>query len=64
MKIKCNQCNTIIEGDGKGTFITCKCKAIYIDETEHYCRIGGKLEHMEEIKDEVEENEDKEGKSE
>ena len=40
-KIKCKLCNTIIEGDRKGNFITCKCGKTYIDETPYYCRIGG-----------------------
>ena len=55
MKIRCKKCNTIIEGDGKGTFIECKCGACYIDETKWYVRVGGNLEDIEEIKEEKEE---------
>lgn len=40
------KCNDIIEGDKRGTFITCKCKACYIDETQHYCRVGGNLKEI------------------
>ena len=58
MKIKCKKCGEVIEGDKKGTYITCKCKAIAIDETIYYCRINGNLEDYEEIK----ENENKENK--
>lgn len=56
MKLKCRLCNTVIEGDGKGTYITCKCKAIAVDETPYYWRIIGNEEDFEEI---VEEEVDK-----
>ena len=49
MKIKCNKCGDIIEGDKKGTYITCKCKAIAIDETPYFWRIIGNREDFEEI---------------
>lgn len=45
-RIKCKKCNDIIEGDRQGTFISCKCKATYIDETPDYCRIGGNPEDI------------------
>lgn len=51
MKIRCKKCNDIIEGDGKGTYITCKCEAIAIDETPYYVRVIGNFEDLEEIKD-------------
>lgn len=57
MKIRCKKCNDIIKGDGKGTYITCKCKAIAIDETPYYVRVIGDLEDIEEIKDEKNTNE-------
>lgn len=41
-KIKCLECGDILKGDGKGTFMQCSCKSIYIDETEYYCRVGFK----------------------
>lgn len=50
MKIRCKKCNSIIEGDKKGTCISCKCGDTYIDETEYYFRIGGdpdKIEYWE-----------------
>lgn len=50
MKIKCKHCDSIIEGDKKGTYISCKCKKIAIDETPYYCRIIGNKEDFEEIK--------------
>ena len=52
MKIKCKRCGDILEGDSKGTFIQCSCKSCYIDETLYYCRIGGNLDEIEEIKEE------------
>ena len=51
MRIKCKHCNTIIEGDGKGTYITCKCNKCAIDETKYYWRIIGNKEDFEEIGD-------------
>ena len=51
MKIRCKLCNTVIEGDKKGTYITCKCKKCSIDETSYYCRINGDLKNYEEVKD-------------
>lgn len=52
MKIRCTHCNSIIKGDKKGTYITCKCGKIAIDETLYYVRIIGNKEDFEEIKDE------------
>ena len=49
MKLRCNKCNDIIEGDKKGTYIECKCGAIAVDETEYYYRIIGNREDFEEI---------------
>lgn len=46
-KIRCTHCNDIIEGDGKGTFITCSCGKIYVDETKWYCRVGGNKDDFE-----------------
>lgn len=54
MKIKCKHCNTIIEGDKKGTYITCKCGKIAIDETKYYCRKIGNFEDYEDIKEDEE----------
>lgn len=51
MKIKCRHCGDIIEGDKKGTYITCKCKTISIDETEYYWRIIANREDFEEVKE-------------
>jgi len=56
MKIKCKHCNSIITGDKKGTYITCKCGKIAIDETKYYVRVIGNFEDYEEIKDEKDNN--------
>lgn len=40
-KLKCLKCNDIIEGDRRGTLISCSCNACFIDETPYYYRIGG-----------------------
>lgn len=52
MKIKCKHCGEVIEGDKKGTYITCKCKKIAIDETPYYWRIIANKEDFEEVKEE------------
>ena len=52
MKVKCKKCGDTIEGDKKGTFITCSCKSVYIDETKYYVRVGGNPNDIEEVKDE------------
>lgn len=51
MKIKCTNCNEIIEGDRKGTYITCKCGKVAIDETPYYWRIIGNEGDFEVVKD-------------
>lgn len=56
MKIRCKFCGDIIEGDKKGKYITCKCKSCYIDETNHYCRIGGNFIDIEAVIDFTEYN--------
>lgn len=60
MKIRCKKCGDIIERDKKGTYITCKCKAIAIDETTCYWRIIGKQEDFEQVQVEDKINENKE----
>lgn len=40
-RLKCCNCMSEIEGDRKGTFTSCECGNIYIDETPYYTRIGG-----------------------
>lgn len=44
MKIKCVHCEKIIEGDKKGTYITCDCGKCAIDETAYYYRIIANVE--------------------
>lgn len=56
MKIRCKKCRDIIEGDKKGKFIQCNCKSCYIDETEHYCRLGGEFNDIEAVIDFTEYN--------
>lgn len=54
IRIKCLKCNDIIEGDGKGTFIQCKCKSCYIDETKWYVRVGGDQKYIVDVNAEAE----------
>lgn len=46
-KIKCLKCGDIIESDGYGKWVTCKCQSCYIDETGDYCRVGGNFNEYE-----------------
>ena len=46
-KIRCLNCKDIIESDGFGKFVQCKCGQCYIDETQYYCRIGGLSDKIE-----------------
>lgn len=55
-KIKCLKCKDIIEGDGKGTLISCKCKECYIDETKYYTRIGGDINKIKRIEEKKNDN--------
>lgn len=56
MKIRCKHCDTIVEGDGRGTFIRCKCGKCAVDETPFYWRIIGDFDDFEEVKDDVKSN--------
>lgn len=47
VKIKCNNCGEIIEGDKKGTYIECSCGKCAIDETPYYYRVIGNFEDYE-----------------
>lgn len=49
VKIKCNHCGDILEGDMKGTYIQCSCGRCAIDETPYYWRIIGNGEDFEVI---------------
>lgn len=46
-KIQCRECNEVLFSKYQGHFNRCKCEEyIFIDETNHYCRIGGKSEKI------------------
>lgn len=57
MKIICNKCKQIIEGDKRGTYIQCKCGKCAIDETEYYIRIIGNKEDWEYVEEDKENKE-------
>lgn len=62
-KIKCNNCGDILEGDKKGTYISCSCGKCAIDETPYYYRLIGNFEDYEMIEPKEElENEKREQK--
>lgn len=46
-KIQCAKCKEIIFSKYQGHFSRCSCPDyIFIDETRHYCRIGGNLDQI------------------
>lgn len=42
--IKCNKCGDIIKSKFPGHFVTCKCGAVSVDQTEYYSRCLGNPE--------------------
>jgi len=50
-KIRCLKCGDIIESDGRGKWVQCRCKSCYIDETPYYCRVGGDFDQIEVLVD-------------
>lgn len=40
-KVGCRKCGDWIRSTYPGEFVSCKCKAIYCDQTEWYSRYGG-----------------------
>ena len=48
--LECQKCKDKITGDLHGTYITCKCEAIAIDQTKYCCRVIGDKKHWKEIK--------------
>lgn len=57
-KVRCKNCGDIIESDGRGKWVQCSCKKVYVDETEYYCRIGGNFEDWEIVEDVQDNNKD------
>lgn len=52
IKLKCKNCNDIIEGDGKGTYISCTCGKVAVDEVApYYTRMIGNEGDFEVIRD-------------
>lgn len=37
----CNNCKSLVMSRYSGQWVQCECKNIYVDETEHYARMGG-----------------------
>lgn len=38
--LKCSKCEDKVHSRYSGHFKPCKCGLIFVDQTEHYCRIG------------------------
>ena len=51
-KVQCKVCKDVIWSRYEGEFVSCRCKAISVDQTEHYMRRIGAPENFLEVKDE------------
>lgn len=49
-KYRCKKCDDVLQSATYGEVVTCKCKALFVDQTPYYTRIGGNREDIEEIK--------------
>lgn len=45
-KLRCAKCDDVVFSKYSGDWSKCKCGAIYVDETDHYCRMGGNAEDI------------------
>lgn len=48
--IRCKDCDSLVSSAYPGKFTSCKCPEndyVYIDQTEFYCRVGGRREKIE-----------------
>ena len=48
-RAKCKLCGDVIESKHRHDFVTCKCKAIFVDGGSDYWRGGGKPEAFERL---------------
>lgn len=48
----CNKCGDTIKSSYPGEFVSCKCGAISVDQTEHYSRYIGDPQDFKHITDE------------
>ena len=49
MKVKCNECKDIIEGN-KNDIVYCNCRKCSLDETKYYTKISGYFTEVKENK--------------
>jgi len=48
-KIRCKQCQDVIESTHRHDFKYCGCGAVFVDGGHEYLRRGGELENIEEL---------------
>jgi len=49
-RLRCKKCGDIIESTFRHDFKWCKCHTVFVDGGHDYCRRGGDLTQIEEIK--------------
>lgn len=52
-KARCKKCNTVIESKHRHDFVSCKCKAIFVDGGKDYLRRGFMSKDAEEYFEEL-----------
>lgn len=45
-RARCALCNEIIESKNRHDFVFCRCRAIFVDGGNDYCRMGGNFENI------------------
>jgi len=58
-KLQCNKCKDIIESKSVHDFVRCKCRAIFVDGGDEYCRYGGEIEDIKFLDEGDDNNENK-----
>jgi hypothetical protein len=47
LRTRCRRCQDVIYSRYSGEFRSCRCGAIFVDQTTHYARMGGEAEDFE-----------------
>lgn len=55
-KVRCRKCDDVIYSRYSGEFVSCKCGAIFVDQTEWYGRYGGNSEDFDRMEQPIDRN--------
>jgi hypothetical protein len=45
-RIRCAKCKDLLHSKHRHDWVTCSCKAVYVDGGDDYCRLGGRAENI------------------